>query len=134
MISRRKPSAMQLKKFYGKGCRVYAAHVLEATENDTPRLEGFHVVREFMNVFPNEIPGFPPKRNIDLTFELVPSKAPVSKTPYRVSTPEMRELKMQLQEFWGKKHIRPSVSPWGAPDWFEKEKDDTLQLCIGSYR
>ena len=55
----------------------------------------------------------------------------MSKTPYRMSTPEMLELKMQLQELWEKKYIRPSVSPWGAPVWFEKEKDDTLDLCIG---
>ena len=53
---------MQLKKFYGKGRRVYAAHVLEVVENDTPRLEGFHMLQEFRNVFPDEIPGLPPKR------------------------------------------------------------------------
>ena len=58
VISGRKYSAMQLKKFCGKCCRVYAAHVLEVVENDTLRLEGFHVLQEFRDVFPDEIPGF----------------------------------------------------------------------------
>ena len=88
---------MQLKKFYRKGYRVYVAHVLEPTENETPRLEDFHILQEFMDVFPDEVPGLPPKRDIDFTVEIVPGVAQVSKTPYRMSTPEMLELKMQLQ-------------------------------------
>ena len=87
VISVRHILAMQLKKCCRKGCRVYAAHVLEATENETPRLEDFHVLQEFRDVFPHEIPGLPPKRDIDFTIELVPGAAPVSKTPYRMSTP-----------------------------------------------
>ena len=75
---------------------MYVAHIVEATENETPRLEEFHVLQEFMDIFPNEIPGFPPKRDIDSTIELVPGVAPVSKAPYRMSTPKMLELKMQL--------------------------------------
>ena len=85
---------MQLKKFCRKGFILYAAHDLEAIENETPRLEDFPVLQEFRDVFPDEIPGIPPKRDIDFTIELVPGKAPVSKTPYRVSTPEMIELRM----------------------------------------
>ena len=102
---------MQLKKFCRKGFQLYAAHILEATENENPRLEDFHVLQEFRDVFPNEIPGLCPKRDIDFTIELVPGVAPVSKTPYRMSTPEMLELKMQLEELLEKKYIRPSVSP-----------------------
>ena len=56
------------------------------------------VLQEFRDVFPDEIPGLPPKRDIDFTIELVPGATPVSKTPYRMNTPEMLELKMQLQE------------------------------------
>ena len=104
-------SAMQLKKFYRKGCRFYVAHVLEEAENGTPRLEDFHVLQEFRDVFPNEILGLPPMRDIDFTIELFPGVALVSKTPYRMSTPELLELKMQLQELLEKKYIRPSVSP-----------------------
>ena len=75
VIFGRKSSAMQLKKFYGKGCRVYAAHVLKAVEYDTPRLEGFHMLQEFGNVLSDEIPRIPPKSDINLTFELVPRTA-----------------------------------------------------------
>ena len=69
------------------------------------------MLQEFRDVFPNEIPGIPRKRDIDFTIELVPGVAPVSKAPYRMSTPEMLELKMQLQELLEKKYIRPSVFP-----------------------
>ena len=94
VISNRNISAMQLKKFYGKGCRVYTVHVLEAGDNETPRLEEFHVLHEFRNILPDEIPGLPPKSDINFTIELVQGKAPVSKTPYKVSTLENIELKM----------------------------------------
>ena len=89
-------------------------------------MEDYQVLQEFRDVFPEEILGLPPKRDIDFTIELVPGAAPVSKAPYRMSTPEMLELKMQLQELLEKKYIRPSVSPWGAPVGFEKGKYDTL--------
>ena len=80
--------------------------------------------------FFDEIPGLPPKRHIDFTIELVPGVASVSKAPYRMSTPKMLELKMQLQELLEKKYIRLSVSPWGAPVLFVKKKDGTIGLCI----
>ena len=88
------------------------------------------MLQEFRDVFLDEIPGLPLKRDIDFTIELVPGAAPVSKTPYRMSTPEMLELKMQLQELLEKKYIQPGVSPWGAPVLFVKKKDGTLKLCI----
>ena len=69
------------------------------------------MLQEFRDVFPNEIPGLPPKRDIDFTIELMPGVASVSKTPYRMITPKMLEVKMQLQELLEKKYIRSSVSP-----------------------
>ena len=74
--------------------------------------------------------GIPLKRDIDFTIELVPRAAPVSKTPYRMSTPKMLELKMQLQDLLEKKYIRSSLSPWGEPVLFVKKKYGTLILCI----
>ena len=130
VISVRHISGMQLKKFFRKGCRLYASHLLEAMVNETPRLEEFHVFQEFKDVFPNEIRGLPPKSDIDFTIEIVPGAAPVSKTPYRMSTPELLELKMQLQELLENKYIRSSVSPRGEPVLFVKKKDGTLRLCI----
>ena len=130
VISVRQISTMQLKKFCMKGFQLYAAHISEATENEIPRLEDFHVLQEFKDVFPDEILGLPPKRDIDFTIELVPRAASVSKTSYRMSTLKTLELKMQLRELLEKKYIKSSVSPWGAPVLFVKKKDGTLKLCI----
>ena len=74
-------------------------------------LDNIPVIQEFVDVFPEEIPGLPPKRDIDFTIELVPGVAPISRAPYRMNTPELIELKMQLQELLDKNYIRPSVSP-----------------------
>ena len=68
-------------------------------------------MQEFKDVFPNEIPGIPPKSDIDFTIEFIVGATPVSKTPYRMSMPKMLELKMQLQELLEKMYIRSSVSP-----------------------
>jgi hypothetical protein len=62
-----------------------------------------------------EILGFPPKRDIDFSIDLMPRAALVSKTPYSMSTLELKELQIQLEELLKKGYIRPSVSPWGAP-------------------
>ena len=88
------------------------------------------MLQEFRDVFLDEIPGIPPKRDIEFTIELVPGVAPVSKVPYRMSILEMLELKMQLQELLENKYIRPSVSPWGAPVLFVKKKDGTLRYVL----
>ena len=111
MISGRHISAMRLNKFYRKCCRLYVAHVLEVAENETPRFEHFHVLQEFRDVFPDKIPGLPPKIDIDFTIGLVPRAAPVSKTPHMMSTSKLLVLKMQLQELLENKYIMPSVSP-----------------------
>ena len=102
---------MQLNKFCRKGFQLYAAHILETLGDETPRLEDYQVLQEFKDVFLDQIPGIPPKWDIDFTIKLVPGVAPVSKAPYRMSTPEMLELRMQLQELLEKNLICPSVSP-----------------------
>ena len=68
---------------------MYAAHILETSGNETPRLEDYPVLQEFKDVFPDEILGLPPKRDIDFTINLVLGATPVSKTPYKMSTPEL---------------------------------------------
>jgi hypothetical protein len=108
---------------------LYAAHVEDPVDIKGPSLEDFSVLQEFEDVF-QEIPGLPPRREIDFSIDLVPRVAPVSKTPYRMSTPELKELQMQLEELLKKWYIRPSDSPWGAPLLFVKKKDRTLRLCI----
>ena len=86
-------------------------NIEEASENENLKLEDYHVLQEFKYVFPNEILGIPPKKDTDFTIELVPEATPVSKSPYRMSTPEMLEMKMQLQELLEKKYMRLSMSP-----------------------
>jgi len=77
--------------------------------------EEMFVVQEFMDVFPDEIPGLPPKREIEFAIDLIPGASPVSISPYRMAPTELAELKKQLEDLLEKQFIRPSVSPWGAP-------------------
>ena len=88
------------------------------------------MLNEFTDVFPEEIPGLPPRRELDFTIELILGVVPSSKAPYRMNILELNEIKSQLKELIDKKYIRPSVSPWGAPVIFVKKKDRTMQLCI----
>ena len=101
----------------------------EVFQKVVSNLEDHRVLKEFEDVF-QEVPGLPPKRDIDFSINLMPGATPVSKDPYRMSTPEMKELQMQLEELLKKGYIHPSVSPWGAPVLFVKKKDRTLRLCI----
>ena len=91
------------------------------------------MLQEFRDVFLDEILGLPPKRDIDFTIELVSREAPMSKIPYRMSTPKMLELKIQLQELLEKKYISPSMSPWGAPVLFVKKKDGLARNFVAPY-
>jgi hypothetical protein len=88
------------------------------------------VVRDFPDVFPEELPGVPPNREVEFGIELQPGAAPVSAAPYRMAPVELKELKAQLQELLDRGFIRPSISPWGAPVLFVKKKDGTMRLCI----
>ena len=88
------------------------------------------VVCEYEDVFPNELSGLPPHKDVDFVIELHPSTSPISMTSYRMTPVELHELKVQLQELLDKGFIRPSTSPWGSPVLFAKKKDETLRLCI----
>jgi hypothetical protein len=129
VVTIREISALQLKKCYRKGCQIFVAHMEETPKNKVPNLEDHAVLEKFEDVF-KEVPGLPPKRDIDFSINLMPRAALVSKTPYIMSTPELKELQMQLEELLKKGYIRPSVSPWGALVLFLKKKDGTLRLCI----
>ena len=88
------------------------------------------VVCEYEDVFPDELPGLPPPRDVDFRIELHPGTLPISMTPHKTAPVELQELKVKIQELLGKGFIRPSTSPWGAPVLFAKKKDKTLRLCI----
>ena len=88
------------------------------------------VACEFPDVFPDELPGLPPHREIEFCIYVVSDTAPISMPPYRMAPAELKELKEQLQELLDKGFIRPNTSPWGAPVLFVKKKDGTLRLYI----
>jgi hypothetical protein len=101
----------------------------ETPRDKVPNLEDYAVLEDFEYVF-KEVPGLPPMRDIDFSINLMPGVALVSKNPYRMSTPELKELQMQLKELMKKGYIHPSMSPWGAPVLFVRNKYGTLRLCI----
>jgi hypothetical protein len=125
-VSVRRISALQMKKYCRNGCPLYEIQVLESVEDDRPSLEDHPILREYRDLFPKEAPGLPPRRDIDFSIELSPRVVPISRTPYRMSTPELVELKLQLKEMMDKGYIWISMSPWGAPILFVKKKYSTF--------
>uniref|UniRef100_A0A2N9FNH1 RNA-directed DNA polymerase n=1 Tax=Fagus sylvatica TaxID=28930 RepID=A0A2N9FNH1_FAGSY len=113
----------------GKGCRGFLASVVDLQKKEL-EIEDIPVVREFPDVFPEDLPGLPPDREVEFSIDLVPGTAPISKAPYRMAPAELKELKEQLEELLDKGFIRPSASPWGAPVLFVKKKDGSMRLCI----
>jgi hypothetical protein len=87
-----------MRKYCRKGCTLYAIQVLESVEDDKPSLKDHPTLREYRDVFIEEVPGLPSRRDIDFSIELASRVVPVSRTPYRMSTPELVELKLQLKE------------------------------------
>ncbi|WVZ97937.1 LOW QUALITY PROTEIN: hypothetical protein U9M48_043436 [Paspalum notatum var. saurae] len=102
----------------------------EAHLNQINAVAEIKVVNEFPDVFPEELPGMPPDREIEFVIELVLGTAPIYKRPYRMDANQLAELKDQIQELLDKGYIRPSTSPWGAPVIFVPKKDGTQRMCI----
>jgi hypothetical protein len=88
------------------------------------------VVNEFPDVFPEELLGMPPDRDIKFVIELKPDTTAIYKIPYRMATPELAELKEHVKELLEKGFIRPSSSPLGAPVIFVLKMDGTQRLCV----
>jgi hypothetical protein len=96
----------------------------------TIHLKDIPVVCEYPDVFPDDLPGMPPDKDVEFVTELQPGTAPISKRPYRMPPKELAELKIQLQELLDKGYIHPSFSPWGRPALFVKKKDVSLRMCV----
>ncbi|GJU44622.1 putative reverse transcriptase domain-containing protein [Tanacetum coccineum] len=107
-------SGIKAKKCIERGCHLFLAHVTEK-EKSEKRLEDVPVIRNFLEVFPDDLSGLPPPRQVEFKIDLVPGVAPVARAPYRLAPSEMKELSEQLKELLEKGFIRPSSSPWGAP-------------------
>ncbi|GJQ93979.1 putative reverse transcriptase domain-containing protein [Tanacetum coccineum] len=93
-------------------------------------LDDVPIVQDFLEVFPEDLPGIPPTRQVEFQIDLIPGAAPVARAPYRLAPSEMKELSDQLKELSDKGFIRPSSSPWGAPVLFVKKKDGSFRMCI----
>lgn len=112
----RQISTLQFQRFFKKGCKVYVILISELEERKGLSLKDYKVFQEYTDVFLEEVPDLPPKREVNFTIDLVLGEVPISKVPYCMRTPKLIELKMKLQELLDKKYIRPSVSPWGMLD------------------
>jgi hypothetical protein len=88
------------------------------------------VVRDFSDVFTEELPRMPPYRGIEFIIDLLPGTAPTFKRPYKMSVEELKGLKKQLMELQEDGYIRPSSSPWGAPVLFVQKKDGSQWMCM----
>jgi hypothetical protein len=102
--------------------RVYEAIIQE--------IQDIPVVCEFSDVFPKDLPGLPPERDVEFMIELKPGTTPISRRSYRMPPNELAEIKTQLQDLVEKGFIRPSSSPWGCLAIFVKKKDQTLRMCV----
>ncbi|GJX25793.1 putative reverse transcriptase domain-containing protein [Tanacetum coccineum] len=129
-------SCVKAQKYMEKGCQLFLAQVTvkeNKNESKEKQLDDVQTVRDFPEVFPEDLPELPPVRQVEFQINLVPGAAPVARAPYRLAWSEMEELSTQLQELSDKGFIRPSSSPWGAPVLFVKKKDGSFRMCI-NYR
>ncbi|KAD7477271.1 hypothetical protein E3N88_00407 [Mikania micrantha] len=122
-------SYIKARKCLQKQCVAFLAHVVEK-EKDKKKIQDVPVVKEYPEVFPEDLPGLPPVQPVEFRIDLIPGATPVAKSPYRLAPSEMQELSNQLQELLDKGFIRPSYSPWGAPVLFVKKKDGSFRMCI----
>ncbi|GJU90230.1 putative reverse transcriptase domain-containing protein [Tanacetum coccineum] len=119
-------------RIYLRREKVPSTHPINVMEkkSDEKRLEDIPVVREFSEVFLEDLPGLPPVRQVEFQIDLIPGTTPVARAPYRLAPSEMQELSNQLQELSDRGFIRPSTSPWGALVLFIKKKDGSFRMCI----
>ena len=122
-------SAITARRMLRRGCQGYLA-LMRDTAADRGKVDDVPIACEFPDVFPEELPGLPPDREIEFCIDVIPGTAPISLPPYRMAPAELKELKEQLQDLLDKGFVRPSTSPWGAPVLFVKKKDGSLRLCI----
>ncbi|KAG8498740.1 hypothetical protein CXB51_005107 [Gossypium anomalum] len=122
-------SSMKGLSIVRKGCEAYFTYVIDSKMLEK-KVESMLVVCEFPDVFPEELPGLPPVREVEFDIELVPRTTLILIAPYRMALNKLKELKSQLQKLTNRGFARPSFSPWGAPFLFVKKKDGTMRMCI----
>nr|GEZ49159.1 putative reverse transcriptase domain, ribonuclease H-like domain protein [Tanacetum cinerariifolium] len=123
-------SCIKARKYIEKGSQLFIAQVMEK-EPAKKQLQDVPVICNFPEVFPDDLPGLPPPRQVEFKIELISGAAPFACAPYRLAPSKLKELSDQLKELSEKGFIRPSSSPWGAPVLFVKKKDGSFRMCIG---
>ena len=111
------------------GCEVYLANIVDISKVSLV-VTDVAVVKEFLDVFLDELLGLPPHTKVDFEIEIVPGTTPISIAPYRMAPLKLKELKKQLEELLEKGFVRPSISLWRALVLFVKKKDGSMRLCI----
>nr|GEU64717.1 putative reverse transcriptase domain-containing protein [Tanacetum cinerariifolium] len=126
-------SCSKAQEYMAKGCQIFLAQISakkEEEKSEGKQLKDVPIVRDFSEVFPEDLPGLPLTRPVEFHIDLIPGATPVARAPYQLAPSKMKELSEQLQELYDKGFIRPSSSPWGAPVLFVKKKDGSFRMCI----
>ncbi|KAJ9566466.1 hypothetical protein OSB04_002432 [Centaurea solstitialis] len=124
-------SVAKARRWLQRGCEGYLAYVvIGQTEGRKLSVADVPAVSEYPDVFPKDLPGIPPDRQVECGIDLVPGAALVARTSYRLAPPELQKLSSQLQELSENGFIRPSSSPSGTPNLFVKKKDDSHWMCV----
>ncbi|GJV12837.1 putative reverse transcriptase domain-containing protein [Tanacetum coccineum] len=125
-------SSIRTHGYIDKGCQVFLVQMMkkEETVASEKQIEDVPVVRDFPEVFLEDLPGLPLTRQVECHIKLIPGAAPVARVPYPPTPAEMKDLAEQLKEISDKGFIRPSSSLWGAPILFVKKKDGSFRMCI----
>ena len=122
-------SCMKAQKYLQKKYCAFLAHVVD-DKKKVKEIKDIPEVQDFPDVFPDDLPGIPPTRQVEFRIDLIPGANPIARAPYRLAPSEMQELSSQLDELLGKGFIRPSFSLWGASILFVKKKDGPFKMCI----
>jgi hypothetical protein len=122
-------SCLKARKYLLGQYQTFLAQIVEK-KPEGKKISEIPIVKDFPNVFPEDVSGLPLVRQIEFRIDLEPDAAPLAKAPYRLTLTEMQELSSQLEELLDKGFIRPSLSPWGAPLLFIKKKDGSFRMCI----
>ncbi|XP_075521406.1 uncharacterized protein LOC142554627 [Primulina tabacum] len=117
-------SISRARRLMIKGCQAFLASVVSVPDTASRTIEKVEIVSEFPDVFPDNVIGIPPEREVEFSIELMSGTVPISKTPYHLAPTDMEELKDTIQELLDKAFIRPCSSPWGAPILFVKNKNE----------
>ena len=104
-------STLEARKLLAQGCTGFLANIVDKRKEVKTKIDEVPILGEFPEVFPEDLPGLPPDREIEFEIELVPGTNSISKAPYRMAPAELQELHKQLQELLEKGFIRPSSSP-----------------------